>query len=331
MGTVVTSDESSRNARSTRVGIFTLVGLVLMVLILGAVTGVSWFEERRQFVVFFPNPVGLREGNPVTFRQTALGEVASVDLVFTGRGVESEVQVVIAIRRNVLRGLGGEPVSGLTDQELAARLSALGLRATVRATSPLAGQKYLDLDFDPSVPARFAGIKDSPWPEIPTAPTDLEQIREKVEAAIGKIADVPIDKVLLQMQATLASAQRMLDAGDINLAMREMRSGLVASQKLMARAEKTLEKFDGVADRVVKTLGAADATMGNLKATLDRLDRTLATVDRNVERTGDTQHAAVRNLDEMNELLRALRQLAEALQQQPEALLRGKPVKEDKR
>jgi paraquat-inducible protein B len=327
----VSSEENLRNTRSTRVGIFTLVGLLLMVLVLGAVTGVSWFEERRRFVVFFPNPVGLREGTPVTFRQTPLGEVASVDLVFTGRGVESEVQVVIAIRRDVLHGLGGETLSGLTDAELAARLSGLGLRATVRATSPLAGQKYLDLDFDPKVPARFAGIKDLPWPEIPTAPTDLEQIREKVEAAIGKIADVPFDKVLLQMQTTLASAQRLLDAGEIEKAMREMRSGLVASQKLMGRTEKTLEKFEGVADRVSGTLGAADTTMRNLQATLDRLDRTLATVDRNVERTGDTQHAAVRNLDEMNELLRALRQLAEALQQQPETLLRGKPVKEDKR
>jgi paraquat-inducible protein B len=327
----VTNEENIRNARSTRVGIFTLVGLVLMVLVLGAVTGVSWFEERRRFVVFFPNPVGLREGNPVTFRQTALGEVVSVDLVFTGRGVESEVQVVISVRRDVLHGLGGEQLAKLTDEELAARLSGLGLRATVRATSPLAGQKYLDLDFDPSVPARFAGIKDLPWPEIPTAPTDLEQIREKVEAAIGKIADVPFDKVLLQMQATLASAQRLLDAGEIEKSMREMRSGLVASQKLMGRTEKTLEKFEGVADRVGTTLGAADTTMKNLQATLDRLDRTLATVDRNVERTGDTQHAAVRNLDEMNELLRSLRQLAEALQQHPEALLRGKPVKEDKR
>lgn len=327
----MTGEESVRNARSTRVGIFTLVGLVLMVLVLGAVTGVSWFEERRKFVVFFPNPVGLREGNPVTFRQTALGEVSSVDLVFTGRGVESEVRVVIAIRRRVLNGLGGEQLSGLTDDQLATRLSGLGLRATVRATSPLAGQKYLDLDFDPSVPARFARIKDLPWPEIPTAPTDLEQIRERVEAAIGKIADVPFDKVLLQMQTTLKSAQRLLDSGEIEKAMREMRSGLIASENLMARTEKSLDKFDGVTDRVASTLGTADATMRNLQATLDRLDRTLATVDRNVERTGDTQYAVVRNLDEMNEVLRALRQLAEELQQHPETLLRGKPVKEDKR
>lgn len=327
----MTGEENARNSRSTRVGIFTLVGLLLMVLVLGAVTGVSWFEDRRKFVVFFPNPVGLREGAPVTFRQTPLGEVVSVDLVFSGRGIESEVQVVIEIRRRVLKGLGGETLSGLTDEELAVRLSGLGLRATVRATSPLAGQKYLDLDFDPTVPARLAGLKDLPWPEIPTAPTDLELIREKVEAAIGKIADVPLDKVLLQMQATLASAQRLLDAGEIEKAMRELRSGLGASQKLMGRTEKTLEKFDGVADRVTTTLGAADATMQNLQATLGRLDRTLATLDRNVERTGDTQHAAVRNLDEMNELLRALRQLAEALQQNPEALLRGKPTREDKR
>lgn len=325
-------DEANpRDPRSTRVGVFTLVGLLLVVLVLGAVTGVSWFEDRREFVVYFPNPVGLREGAPVTFRQTPLGEVTDVELVFTGLGVQSEVQVVIAVRRRVLHGMGGESMADLSDKDLAANLSLLGLRATVRSTSPLAGQKYLDLDFEPGVTARYSGLKDLPFPEIPTAPTDLEIIREKVEAAIGKVADVPIDEVLLQMQATLASTQRLLDQGDVEASMKQLRSGLVAVEKLMGRAERSLDKLDGVADRVGATLGGADATLKSLDATLAKLDRTLSTVDRTLARSDDAQHEAVRNLDEMNELLRSLRQLADTLQRNPEALLRGRPVPEEKR
>jgi paraquat-inducible protein B len=325
-------DEANpRDPRSTRVGVFTLVGLLLVVLVLGAVTGVSWFEDRRYFVVFFPNPVGLREGAPVTFRQTPLGEVTDVELVFTGLGVQSEVQVVIAVRRRVLHGMGGESMAGLSDVDLANNLSLLGLRATVRSTSPLAGQKYLDLDFEPGVAARYSGLKDLPHPEIPTAPTDLEIIREKVEAAIGKIADVPLDEVLLQMQATLASTQRLLDQGDVEGSMKQLRSGLAAAEKLMGRAERSLDKLDGVADQVGATLGTADATLKGLDATLAKLDRTLSTVDRSLERTGDAQHEAVRNLDEMNELLRSLRQLVDTLQRNPEALLRGRPDPEEKR
>lgn len=325
-------DEANpRDPRSTRVGVFTLVGLLLVVLVLGAVTGVSWFEDRREFVVYFPNPVGLREGAPVTFRQTPLGEVTDVELVFTGLGVQSEVQVVIAVRRRVLHGMGGESMAGLSDADLAANLSLLGLRATVRSTSPLAGQKYLDLDFEPGVAARYSGLKDLPFPEIPTAPTDLEIIREKVEAAIGKVADVPIDEVLLQMQATLASTQRLLDKGDVEASMKQLRSGLAAAEKLLTRAERSLDKLDGVADQVGATLGGADATLKSLDATLAKLDRTLSTVDRSLERTGDVQHEAARNLDEMNELLRSLRQLVDTLQRHPEALLRGKPLPEEKR
>lgn len=319
-----------RDPRSTRVGVFTLIGLLLIVLVLGTVTGVSWFEDRRRFVVYFPNPVGLRQGAPVTFRQTPLGEVSDVELVFTGRGVKSEVQVVISVRRRVLRGLGGASMSALDDAELAAELSRVGLRATVRSTSPLAGQKYLDLDFDPAVTARYSGLDDLPYPEIPTVPTDLEIIREKVEAAIGKIVDVPIDEVLLQLQATLASTQSLLDKGDVEASMKQLRSSLVAAERLLGRAERSLDKLDGVGDQVATTLAAADGTLRRLDATLAKLDGTLTTADRSLERTGETQHEAVRNLDEMSELLRSLRRLTETLHRNPESLLQGKPEPKEK-
>lgn len=319
-----------RDPRSTRVGVFTLVGLLLIVLVLGAVTGVSWFEDRRRFVIFFPNPVGLRQGAPVTFRQTPLGEVSDVELVFTGRGAQSEIQVVISVRRRVLRGLGGASLSALDDAELAVALARSGLRATVRSTSPLAGQKYLDLDFDPAVPPRYSGLTDLAYPEIPTAPTDLEIIREKVETAIAKIVDVPIDEVLLQLQATLASTQRLLDKGDVEASMKQLRSSLVAAEKLLGRAERSLDKLDGVADQVAATLAGADRTLRTLDATLARVDATLTTADRSLERTGEAQHEAVRNLDEMNELLRSLRRVTETLQRNPEALLQGKPEPKEK-
>jgi paraquat-inducible protein B len=70
--------------------------------------------------------------------------------------------------------------------------------------------------------------------------------------------------------------------------------------------------------------------MKTADATLKRLDTTLVTVDRNVERTADTQYQTIRSVDELNELLRTLRQLVDTLQQHPESLLRGKPAAKEK-
>ena len=79
--------------RSRMVGAFALLGLLLVVGGLALLSSSRGFGLRRTFIVFFPNPVGLRAGAPVTFRQAPLGEVREVELVFTGRGFESETMV----------------------------------------------------------------------------------------------------------------------------------------------------------------------------------------------------------------------------------------------
>jgi len=194
----------------------------------------------------------------------------------------------------------------------------------------VAGQKSLDLDFHPELAPRFSGI-ETPYPEIPTAPTGMELLSEKLEATLEKISDVPIDEVLLQLKATLASAQKLLDSGDVHGALRELRLTLETANRTLAGAEKTLGSVDGLVTDARSTMTAVNDTVQGLGTTLERLDRTLATVDRNVERTGDVQLEAAKTLDEMNELLKSLRFLAETLQRHPEALLRGKPEPEEKK
>jgi hypothetical protein len=69
----------------------------------------------------------------------------------------------------------------------------------------------------------------------------------------------------------------------------------------------------------------------SLQSAVDTMNRTLVTVDRNVERTAETQLEAAHTLDEMRELMKSVRFLVDTLQQQPEALLRGKPESKEKK
>lgn len=316
--------------RHRLVGIFTLVGLALIVAGFVAIGSGRLFQRHRTFVVFFPKPVGLKAGAPVTFRQAPIGEVRELELVFTGRGLETEIKVVADVRRGQLRDIGGQAyVSHLSDKDFADSLVKAGLRASVRSSSPLAGQKSLDLDFHPELEARFSEIP-MPHPEIPTAPTGMEILHEKVEAALGSISELPVGEVLTQLQSTLASAQKLLEGRDLQGAFTSLRRGLDTADRTLAAAERTLGSVDGMVGDVRTTLATADTTLKRLDSTLERLDRTAATIDRNVERTADTQAAAGRNLGELEELLRSLRHLVETLQQHPEALLRGKPEPKEK-
>jgi paraquat-inducible protein B len=320
-------------ARPRLVGAFVLVAVGLALAGIAALSSGRLFAEHRTYVVFFPNAVGgLKEGAPVTLRQVPVGQVKDVELVFAGTGYQdSRIKVLIQVRRGGLRNVARqESALRLSDAELARILVDAGLRAAVRSSSPVAGQKSVDLDFHPELAPRLSGI-ETPYPEIPTAPTGMELLGEKLEATLEKISDVPIDEVLLQLKATLASAQQLLDSGDVHGALRELRQTLEAANRTLASAEKTMGNVDGLVTDARATMSTVNDTVKGLGTTLERLNQTLATVDRNVERTADVQLEGAKTLDEMTELLKNLRFLVDTLQRHPEALLQGKPQTEEKK
>jgi len=328
VGTQAPGAEAPPSAtRSRLAGVFALLGLLLIVGALALLSSSRGFGQRRTFVVFFPNPVGLRAGAPVTFRQAPLGEVREVELVFTGRGFESETMVVFDIRRGALRRLkgGSSALQALDDGAFAAALTKAGLRGTVRSSSPVGGSRSLDFDFHPEVEGRLTGL-DSPYPELATGTLSrLDILQGKVERVLESVAEMPLLETIEQLRATLASAQALLDSGDLKGALASLRRVLETADRAIARSETTMDKVDGLVGDVETTLLTAKDTMKAADATLRRLDGTLATVDRNVERTAETQYQTVRGIDELNELLRSVRVLVDTLQRHPEALLQGKP------
>lgn len=310
--------------RPRLVGLFVLGAIVLIAAGIAAMSARRLFAEYRTYVVFFPYAVGgLREGAPVTFRQVQVGHVTAVDLVFTGETFgDSWIMAIVEIRRNALRDPSGK-AADQSDEELARIMIESGLRASVRTSSIIAGQRSVDLDLRPETPARLSGIR-SRYPEIPSAPTGMEVINERVEATLKKISDVPIDEVLIQLDATLASLQQALDGGDVPGTMRRMRTTLDGAARTFASAEKALGQVDGVSGQATATLASIDQTMKNLQKTMERLDKTLGTVERSVEGTGELRSETLKTVEEMNELMKSLRSLVDMLQQHPESLLRGK-------
>ena len=328
VGTQAPPAEAPPSANRSRLaGAFALGGLLLIVGALALLGSSRGFGERRTFVVFFPNPVGLRAGAPVTFRQAPLGEVREVELVFTGRGFESETMVVFDIRRGALRRLkgAGSALQTLDDRAFATTLTEAGLRGTVRSSSPVGGSRSLDLDFHPEIAGRLTGIA-SPYPELATgSQSRLDILQGKLEKALETVAELPLEETVEQLRATLASAQAMLESGDLKGALANLRRVLETADRAIARSERTMDKVDGLVGDVGATLSSAKDTLKAVDATLRRFDGTMATVDRNVERTAETQYQTVRSIDELNELLRTVRLLVDTLQRHPEALLQGKP------
>jgi paraquat-inducible protein B len=320
----------SAGLRPRIVGVFVLGALALAVAGVALVSSGRLFTQWRTWCVFLPGAAsGLKEGSPVTMRGVQIGEVRDVELFFTGKGHQVGILVVLHVRRGSIRTLGGQKmVAHLSDAEVVRQQVAEGLRAQLKSSSPIAGQKSIDLDFMPDRPPRFSGV-EAPYPEVPTAMTGMELLNEQIEATLRKISEVPVDEVLTQLQGTLVSVQSLVDSGDTRAAIRSLNATLLTANRTLETAGATLGGVDGVLADVRGTSASTTETMERMRKTLEQLDRTLATLDRNVERTADVQLEAARTLGEMRELMKGLRFLVEHLQQHPEALLQGKKAPEE--
>jgi paraquat-inducible protein B len=263
-------------------------------------------------------------------RGVQIGEVRDVNLFFTGRGHQVQIMAVIDVRRGAVKTLGGRQLtSALSDAEVVRQQVAEGLRAELRSSSPIAGQKSIDLDFHPERPARFSGL-EAPFPEVPTAPTGMEMLNEQLEATLKRISEVPVDEVVSQLTATLASAQSLLDSGDVRGAARNLNRTLAVANRTLEKARETMGGVDRLSSDLREAATTTDETMKGLQKAVEQMQRTLATVERNVERTADTQLEAARSLEEMRELMKSARFLVETLQQHPESLIVGKKHPEEK-
>jgi paraquat-inducible protein B len=335
----------SEHLRPRVVGVFVLVAVAIALVGIGLLSSGRLLAEQRTYVTYFPKAVGgLKVGAPVTLRQVPVGEVRDVELVFGQDYQDSRIRVVFQVKRGSVKNVVGGQASALnlSDAELAKVFVNAGLRAALHSSSPVAGQKSIDLDFHPDLPARYFGAT-SAYPEIPTAPTSIEMLSERLEASLDKLSAVPVDEVLLQLKSTLASIERTTESGDVKGALRELRLTLAEANRTLASAGKTVDSVGGVITGAVSdtrtTLSDVNTTVKELGKTLDgtlaRLDATLASIDKNIERTtartNDVQFEAAKTLDEMNEVLKSLRSLVDTLQRHPESLLRGKPQPEAKK
>ena len=331
----------SRRADPALIGAFVLGAIALAVVTILLVAGDEWFRERSRHVLYFEGAAhGLQVGAPVVFLGVKVGTVKHIQLGLDDSSHNFTVPVTIEVEPHVVRGRGGEQID-LRDRETIDRLVQRGLRARLRMQSILTGQLYVDLDFHPDKPARFVAT-DPAIREIPTIRTAVQELTTKLQsfqmdkflddvAAIGEALNQTLNtpearNLPRRLDATLKHLESLaarLDAksgpilNETRADLREMRKALVAAQAAMARLE-------AAADRVGTLAGADSDLVRNLTRASDELAGAAKAVRSLAEAESPTVQNVNQTLKETARAAEALRKLAELLEQQPDAILRGK-------
>lgn len=298
--------------------------IVAAVMVLGAG---RLFRPRHQFVCFFGGDLnGLKVGAPVKFRGVQIGSVSAIRLripeqpkLTEAEAKDAALPVFIEIDQSQISDLGGAGDVG-SDQVLKSFITR-GLRAQLATESLLTGLLYVDLDFHEDRQPRFVLSPGSEYREIPTVPTSLEQIQGKALSALTKFDQIDFGGLINSLTEAAKATRDLVGSTQLRDAIVQLRSTAASMQMAMnniarttanldARAEPLIKSLTRTSDQVAVTLASAQATLKDLSGTLDP-DSPLG-------------YRVVQTLDNVSQASQALTGLADYLQRNPSALVRGK-------
>ena len=308
-----------------KLGLFVVVGVLiglLSVLVLGART---LRKETVMYTSYFDEAVtGLEAGSPVSFRGVKVGYVSAIDVAPDHRHVEIRYDLYVAVlsRLKLARRAGKDTKMPVT----------FDLRVQINSTG-LTGTKFLQIDFFDSANMRPAPDLPFPVPEnyIPATPSTMKNLEEAVVRAVDQLPAITqaVNEMLNQL-ATLVN-----DFHGKNLPDKMVITLNNANQLLVGLRTKvdTLD-LKRLSSETSATLGTVSATLTRMQQVLDRVDGEqglIASLQRTADSTSDLTRGARNVGPELSETLRdvretvvTLRQLLEALDRDPDMLLKGK-------
>jgi len=261
------------------------------------------FEHTTTYIAFFSGSVkGLQVGAPVSFRGARVGKVKDVSIVYKPGKDELIIPVLLELDADSVQGLNTVDHKRGDDSEpgLISRLIARGLKAQLGLDSIVTGQLFVQLDFMPDVPIRMMAQDDEDYQEIPTAPSPLEKLQETLQ-------QIPLAELAQKTVAAIEKIEALLSSNDVQDAFGNLNTLI---KELEVVTKNIDSKADGLSREFKVASGQLTATLKTVQSTLEQSDPLL----------GKTSAA----MDEVSNSARALRRLADYLEQHPESLLRGK-------
>jgi paraquat-inducible protein B len=221
------------------------------------------YEEKRRFLLYFDGSVrGLSPGAPVEFRGIQVGEVVDVKLELNVKTLEFQIPVLIDLEPGRIAPTGQIPSewANLSKVERQNRffdqLVAQGLRAQLKTGNLITGKLVVDMDIYDKV--KTAAIDYSgTYPVLPTIPTSLEELTNRVSAILDKLDQFPIDRIGKNMDATLEGLQLTV----------------TQTQKTLAALEKTLSTDSPLQQELQQTLEELSGAARSLRLLADYLER----------------------------------------------------------
>ncbi|HEU0070722.1 MAG TPA: MlaD family protein [Alphaproteobacteria bacterium] len=322
----------SRKADPKLIGLFVVGAVALLIGLVIALGGGRLFATTKTYVMFFADDVnGLQVGGAVNFRGVRVGSVKDIVLAYDSDKREVAIPVYVTLDQSRVRVSGEGHLDDMT------QLIERGLRAQLRNQSFVTGQMTVELDFNRAVPARILGLEPR-YPEIPTVRSSFSEIRATFGDLVADIRKLPIEEMMTKFSATLINLDKLVidmntlvnttnaAVGNLDQRTGQALSPVPEMLRSMDRAARDVSKL--ASDVNAQVPGVSQRLVGaieQLNATLMQAEQAMGSVQSGFGDGSQLNYQASRALEDIREAATALRGLADYLQQNPNAILTGKP------
>ena len=358
----------SKQANKTLIGLFVVAAVAMLVAAVLIFGSGKFFQKKNEYAAYFDGSVkGLRIGAPVVFRGVRIGEVQDIALHYYRQEHEFKIPVIITLFPEKVVGMGLE-LSPQEEEQSWEKLLDDGLRATLELQSIVTGQLLISLDFHKDAPLNLKGLealKLGPGVrEIPTIKSGLQLLGKQIE-------QLPLGEIAADLQLSLRGIKEFVNSPEFGKSLhyfeqttREARDvvakvnekvdplfarldqTLLDAQKLLRAVDSQVEplaaSLKGTSDDAGKLLRNVNNRIGPLQADLNKTTAQLRSalasaesaineIDTMVDDESDLRYYIDIFLRELTLAARSIRALADYLERNPDALLRGKVSKADQK
>lgn len=314
----------NKRANPAVIGGFVVGAVALAILGVAAFGSGHYFRQAHTYVLYFDSDVsGLKVGAAVKFKGVEIGSVKRVLLNVSAMqraADEFRIPVLIELDEDLLRERGAR--AELDDpQTLKLMIETYGLRGQLAMESFVTGLLYVKLDLLPRTPVRFVKEEGVPYDEIPTVPTPFEEVQMKASQFLAKLNEIDFAGIARSLSGTLDGVDTLASSPKLRAAIEDLDGTLdsfrAAAVDLQRVANGVDHNFDSLSTSLAQTANAATASLQEARVRLETIGSAL-------EADAPIIVQVRRSLEEFSNAARSVRSLAEYLERNPGALIRGK-------
>jgi len=330
----------SKKSNPTVIGAFVVGAMVLLAVGVALFGGAELLAKRIIYVAYFTEDTqGLRVGSTVVMNGVHIGFVSNIALLVDRHDFESQTEVTLEILpESWVVTEDGVPIEDpqVSDVPHDVLINNGGLRATLQVESFITGQLLVEMKFRPETVPVMRGGEHAPYPEIPTMPSDIQELLAKIKNWFSDVGEVLDPKeISVRFNSILRGIDELVNSQD----MRESLAGINTiindedTQELTTTLQATLREFRSAANDAGSLIRNADTKLDTVElkliverlvATLDEAEATLAAAKYQLRGESVQFYQLGTTLKEIEGAARAMREFLDYLERNPEAMLQGK-------